>query len=155
MANLLGLSTRKRLSMLQDRTKKMKNESLPFKPSKQNEWSDCYRDKAMKCVHEFCHSEEGSLVDTEPYWVFVVYDLVTTKNEKHPMRVWHDVGLTGQYQSFCESDAYAKSGSNNDQLTICKEVPLFVNVLEILLHNPALIFFVADFMNTWKPSKMQ
>ncbi len=76
----------------------------------------------MKCVHAFCRSEEGLLVDTESYRVFVVHNLVTTKKEKHSMQVWHDAGLTGQYLSFCESKAYARFRSNTDQLTICKEV---------------------------------
>jgi hypothetical protein len=38
------------------------------------------------------------------------------------MYIWHDIGLTGQYQSFFESMGYARFRSNNDpQLTICKE----------------------------------
>jgi hypothetical protein len=88
----------------------MKNESLPFEPSEQHrEGCAWHRKEAMLVyVHDFFHLEEGSLMDIESYRVFMGHNLVISKKVKHPMLVWHDnVGLTAQYQAFCESEAYS------------------------------------------------
>ena len=69
---------------------------------------DCVRQKAKKCVYNFFHSEEGTLVDTESYRVFKILEDGEDKKKDHPMRVWHGIGLDARHQAFKESKFYAK-----------------------------------------------
>ena len=86
--------------------------------------SDCYRDAARACIHEFCHSEEASNVDTESYRVYKIQDRDTNQMENHPARVWNESTMNRRYQSFLESSSYQRfqDQSLGKMRTISREV---------------------------------
>ena len=88
------------------RAKQMIANRLPFAPKTRKQRSDCYRDAARACIHDFCHSEEGSNVDTESYRVYKIKDPDTGEVENHPARVWNETSNAKRYQSFTESSMY-------------------------------------------------
>ena len=83
---------------------------------------DCIKPKAQKCVYDFCHSEEVTLVDTESYRVFKILEDGEYKEKDHPMRVRHDIGLEVRQQAFKESKDYAKFKQLNPKDNISKKV---------------------------------
>ena len=70
----------------------------------------------------YCHSDEGSGVDTESRRVYKVKNEFTKELETHPLRVWHAVGRDERYKSFAESSAYEKFQKNNENKTISRTV---------------------------------
>jgi hypothetical protein len=69
---------------------------------------DCIFDVAQACVVAYCHSEEGSRVDTESKRVYKVKNPNTGKVESHPARVWNEVTLEQQHNAFLKSSIYKK-----------------------------------------------
>jgi hypothetical protein len=102
--------------------KGLRDDAKRFEPAERQQRSDCYRDAAKECVHAFCHSEEGSRLDTQSYRVFTVPNLETGKPEKHPLRVWNTLGLDNRHRSFLDSKIYKRFTEINPGKTICKEV---------------------------------
>jgi hypothetical protein len=90
--------------------------------TKRKERSDCFRDEARKCVYKFCHSYEGSNVDTESFHVKNVYDHVEDAIVKHPRRVWHEIGLDNRHKALLASQAYADFQKEHEGKEVCKEV---------------------------------
>jgi hypothetical protein len=68
---------------------------------------DCYtRDEAALCVDEFCHSEDGSRVDTESKRIYKIKNPATSMVESHPARVWNEATNVDRYDAFLKSDIY-------------------------------------------------
>lgn len=107
------------------RAKTMIASRLPYARKERKQRSDCYRDAARACIHDFCHSEEGSNVDTESYRVYKIKDPDTGEVSNHPARVWNETTMAKRYQSFLESEMYKifKETSLGDKTrTISREV---------------------------------
>jgi hypothetical protein len=88
IAAVLGISNLKRVSDAKDKVCVIKRQhNSKFKPYKTKRRSDYYRDIARECVLNYCHSDEGSGVDTESRRVYKVKNEFTKKIETHPLRV--------------------------------------------------------------------
>ena len=110
--------------MAYEQAQEMISNRLPFAPKMRRIRSDCYRDAARACIHEFCHSEEASNVDTESYRVYKIRDPDTNETENHPARVWNESTMNKRYQSFRESSVYQRfqDQSLGKMRTISREV---------------------------------
>ena len=73
-------------------------------------------------VHEFCHSEEGSNVDTDSYRVMKLVNVNTSKIDGHPLRVWHEMTLDCRFHAFKESNVYKEFRKTHPKADIGKEV---------------------------------
>jgi hypothetical protein len=73
-----------------ERAKAMQENEMKFCSIKRKVRKDCYRDEAALCVDAFCHSEEGSRVDTESKRVYKIFYPATSMFESHPARVWNE-----------------------------------------------------------------
>ena len=71
--------------------------SKRFTPSTRATRSDCYRPDAQQCVWNFCHSEEGSRVDTNSYFVYETKHPKTDEKTKCAQRIWNEVTLDQRY----------------------------------------------------------
>jgi hypothetical protein len=91
-------------------------------PSKNKQRSDCSREAAYIAVHEFCHCNESSNLDTESYQFVKVKHQYSDEVETHPFRVWHDLTLKDRYTTFENSSAFKKFKAENPTWTIGKEV---------------------------------
>jgi hypothetical protein len=89
--------------------KRLREHDERFEPEERKKRSDSCRDAAKESVHAFCHSEEGSRLDTsQSPRVVNVPNLETGKPEQHPLRVWNTLGLSlyNRHKSFLESQSY-------------------------------------------------
>jgi hypothetical protein len=66
IADYFGVS-RPLVNTFKARGVEMRVTSAAFKPAERQQRSDCIRAAAKMTVHESCHSEEGSNVETESY----------------------------------------------------------------------------------------
>jgi hypothetical protein len=107
IAARLGLKNTTKVRQCRKRGSEMLESGEKFGPKKRKLRSDCCRDEARKCVYDFCHTHEGSNVDTESSHTKKVFDQDGKTIVKHPKRVWHDRGLDHRYTAFMNSDAYA------------------------------------------------
>jgi hypothetical protein len=121
VANRLG-TNRSIVQECKDRGQYLRDNDQRFEPAERQQRSDCYRDAATESVHAFCHSEEGSRLDTQSYRVFNTSNLDTGKTEKHPLRVWNTLGLGNRHRSFLESKTYKRFIEINPGKTIGIEV---------------------------------
>jgi hypothetical protein len=55
----------------------LRDDDKRFEPAERLQSSDCYRAAATESVQAFCHSEEGSRLDTQSYRVFTMPNLET------------------------------------------------------------------------------
>jgi hypothetical protein len=76
---------------------------------------DCYRDEAALCVDVFCHSEEGSRVDTESKRVYKIKNPATCTVESHPARVWNEATNGDRHEAFLMSETYRDFQQNNGE----------------------------------------
>jgi hypothetical protein len=90
IADSFGVS-RQIVDKCKERGVDMRATGAAFKPAKRQQRSDCIRAAAKMAVHEFCHSEEGSNVDTESYRIMKLMNVNTNKIDGHPLRVWHEM----------------------------------------------------------------
>jgi hypothetical protein len=67
---------------------------------------DCDRDEAALCVDAFCHSEEGSRVDTESKRVYKIKNPATCTAESHPAQVWNKATNENRHEAFLMSEMY-------------------------------------------------
>jgi hypothetical protein len=87
--------------------KRLRDHDERFEPEERKKRSDSCRDAAKESVHAFCHSEEGSRLDTSQSARLVnVPNLITGQSEEHPLRVWNTLGLEHRHKSFLESQSY-------------------------------------------------
>jgi hypothetical protein len=74
---------------------------------------DCYRGEAALCVDEFCHSEDGSRVDTESKRIYKIKNPATSMIESHPARVWNEATNVDRYDAFLKSDILQRLSTNS------------------------------------------
>jgi hypothetical protein len=93
-----------------------------YSPFKGKQRSDCSREAAYVAVHEFCHCNESSNLDTESYQFVKVKHQYSGEVETHPFRVWHELTLKDRYKTFLESSAFKKFKEEHPSWDIGKEV---------------------------------
>jgi hypothetical protein len=86
-----------------------------FERRLRNTRSDCYRLAAKQCVWDYVHSDEGSRLDSNSFYVYEVRNPTTEEKTKCPQRIWNEITLEQKYESFQESSIlereYAKKFS--------------------------------------------
>ena len=100
----------------------MRATGAAFKPAERQQRSDCIRAAAKMAVHEFCHSEEGSNVDTESYRIMKLLNVNTNKVDGHPLRVWHEMTNESRFNAFEDSNVYKEFRETHEKAEICIEV---------------------------------
>jgi hypothetical protein len=103
--------------------KRLRDKDERFEPEERKKRSDCYRDAAKESVLAFCHSDEGSTLDTTSSSKGVnIPNPETGKPEKHPLRLWNIPGLDKRHKSFLLSETYKRFIEINVGQTIGTEV---------------------------------
>jgi hypothetical protein len=125
VGNRLGVKTHAKLKDCSTKATKMVQEKTTFEPTLRKVREDKLRDKAQIAIHKFCHSEQGSNVDTESYRVINLPDYENGGLlSPHAQRTWHDTGVVNRYEAFKRSDHYEwfKDQYPKDWQNISKEV---------------------------------
>ena len=108
VADAIGRGTRpSSLKFYEDKGRNMKLSNSQYEPETLDKRSDRIRDEAQACVLEWCHSEEGTMLDTESYRCYLIKDTISGVVEKHPVRVFKEVTMEKRFNSFLESSVYA------------------------------------------------
>jgi hypothetical protein len=102
--------------------KRLMDNDEKFEPEQRKKRKDFCRDSAVESVHAFCHSEEGSRLDTQSSRGINITNLETGKPEKHPLRLWNTQGLDNRHKSFLDSKSYKSFIEINVGKTISREV---------------------------------
>lgn len=80
-----------------------------FAPKVRKTREDCILEDARRAIHEFCHSDEGSRLDTNSYRVYKLPWLDKGGEVgSHQQKIWHEKYMTNHYKDFAKSNAYAK-----------------------------------------------
>jgi hypothetical protein len=93
-----------------------------FERRPRNTRSDCYRLAAKQCVWDYVHSDEGSRLDSNSFYVYEVRHPTTEAKTKCPQRIWNEITLEQKYESFQESSILKAFQIRNPGKGICKEV---------------------------------
>ena len=121
VANRLGMSWKK-VSSCSGTASLLIHSGEKYSPFKRKQRSDCSREAAYAAVHEFCHCNESSNLDTESYQFVKIKQKYSGEVGTHPFRVWHDLSLRDRYKSFQKSSACSKFKVENPKRNIGKEV---------------------------------
>lgn len=109
LAKAIGRSGRPfSLKYYEDKGAGMQSDGSLYQPETLDFRSDRIRDEAAACVREWCHSEEGTILDTESYRCYLIRNPVSGVTERHPVRVFKDVTLEKRFKSFNESTIYER-----------------------------------------------
>jgi hypothetical protein len=121
IADSFGVS-RQTVEKCKERGAEMQVTGTAFKPADRKQRADCIRPEATMAVHEFCHSEEGSNVDTESYRIMKLLNVNTNKIDGHPLRVWHEMTNKTRFMAFKESSVYKEFRDTHGDAEIGEEV---------------------------------
>eukprot|EP00566_Odontella_aurita_P000045 CAMPEP_0113537456 /NCGR_PEP_ID=MMETSP0015_2-20120614/6836_1 /TAXON_ID=2838 /ORGANISM="Odontella" /LENGTH=874 /DNA_ID=CAMNT_0000436953 /DNA_START=39 /DNA_END=2663 /DNA_ORIENTATION=- /assembly_acc=CAM_ASM_000160 len=115
------------LSRIRKRAESMKKDGEKISPMpKKATRSDCLRPFSIRCVQEFCHSEESSMtfgeVGRRDRKSYVVVNSDTGEKERHGGRVWLDPTWELRYKRFRESEILRKFKETHENKTISMTV---------------------------------
>jgi hypothetical protein len=95
----------------------------PYAAKERKIRDDSVRGPAMSCVREFCHSLEGSMIDTTDNGPKNVWNEETKQKEPHHRRIFHEATLKGNHANFERSNIYEQFKHDHPGKTI--GVPAF------------------------------
>jgi hypothetical protein len=121
IADSFGVS-RQTVDKCKERGAEMQATGAACKPAARQQRLDCIRAAAKIAVHELCHSNEGSNVDTESYRIMKLMNVNTNKIDGHPLRVWYKMTNKIRFNASKESNVYKEFRDTHDQVEIGEEV---------------------------------